>query len=211
MTTRSLIMLMVAGTLLSACDSGATDDALVGGWVRMRTATEMRDRYRFGADGSFAFDENKPDDPQTEDHLTGTYVARNGVVTATATNTLVPHLARLTFSYYANATQFSSAALRPTAEHDGIVGTWNGLRKLELLDSAGQNPSGEAIAAEFRSDGTCRLTITPFDGTAATVDDGTWVTQTNGTFHATGRITEYTFILLDDEALVDAPRIWQRN
>ena len=211
MTTRSLIVLLATGTLLNACDSAGKDDALVGGWIRMRTATEMRDRYVFGADGSFAFDENKPDDPQTEDHLTGTYVASNGVVTATATNTLVPNQARLMFSYYANATQFSSAALRATARHNGIIGTWTGLRKLEILDGSGQSLSGDAIDAEFRSDGTYRWTLTPFGGAAATVDEGTWVTETDGAFHATGRISEYTLRLLDNEALVEAPRIWQRN
>lgn len=210
MRFRSMLVLLLGGTLLNACNSGGTDDALVGAWIRMRTPTEMRDRYVFGADGAFAFDENKPGAPETEDHMTGTYTAANGVVTATVSNTLTPDHARVTFSYYANATQFSSAALRAATAHEGIVGRWTGIRKLEILGDSGP-ASGAAVDVEFRADATYRWTVTPFDGTAAATDEGSWAKQADGTFHTTGGTSTYTLDLLDNEALVDAPYLWQRN
>jgi hypothetical protein len=207
---RSMVVVLLAGTLLTACGSNANDDALVGSWIRMRDVIEMRDRYVFGGDGTFTFDENKPDDPQTEDHLTGTYAASDGVVTATVTDAVKPGPVRLTFSYQAGATQFSSAALRAAAGHTGIVGVWNGTRKLELLDGSASSPTGGDIEGEFRADGTYRWTVTPFDGTAATVAEGTWVAEEGDTFRLTAG-SALVLTLLDNEALVDASRIWQRN
>jgi hypothetical protein len=211
MTIRALMVLLVAGTVLNGCDSGGTDgEALVGSWIRMRTATEKKDQFLFGADGAFAFDENKPDAPGEEDHLTGTYVAADGVVTATASDASGA-LARLTFSYYANTTQFSAAALHPTTAHTGIVGTWTGVQKVELLDGSGQNPGGITVQAQFRADRTYRATITYLDGTPAFVNEGTWVGETDGTFHGVGDGPGFTLVLLDDQALVDPYQIWQRN
>ena len=211
MKVRLLFAVCVAGAFMTACDSTKADDGLIGTWSRMRDATEMRDRYVFGDDGSFTFDENKPDEPQTEDHITGTYVAANGVVTATVTNTLQPGQARLTFSYYANATQFSSAAMRPRSGHAGIVGTWTGVRKLEILDASEQSPSGSGVEWEFRADGSFRQTVTPFDGTAGSTTDGTWVREADGTFRATADNSDKVVTLLDGEALVFPSQIWQRN
>lgn len=214
MKVRLLFALFVAGAFTTGCDSNGADDGFIGSWIRMRDATEMRDRYVFGADGSFTFDENKPDDRQTEDHLTGTYVAADGVVIAMATNTnmlqpLGP--ARLTFSYYANATQFSSAALRARSGHAGIVGTWTGVRKLELLDGSGQSPSGSEVEWEFRTDGSFRQTVAPFDGTAGSTTEGTWVGEADRTFRATADSSEQVVTLLDGEALVFPSQIWQRK
>ena len=206
-----MLMVLVAGAFLTACDSNGTDDALVGSWIRMRDTAEMRDRYTFGANGSFAFDENKPDAPETEDHMTGTYVALDDVVTATVTNTREPGQARLTFSYYAGATQFSSAALRPSAGHTEIVGVWGGIRKIEHPDDSASSPTGGNIEGEFRADGSFRWTVTPFDGTATTVTEGTWVAEADETFRATASSSELVLKLFDNEALVDASRIWQRN
>jgi hypothetical protein len=206
-----LFSLCVAAALMTACDSNKADDGLIGSWIRMRDASEMRDRYVFGADGSFTFDENKPDEPQTEDHMTGTYVAANGVVTTTVTNILMPGNARLTFSYYANATQFSSAAMRARSGHTGIVGTWSGVRKLEFLDPSAQSPSGSEVEWEFRSDGSFRQTVTPFDGTGGSTTEGTWVGEGDGTFRATVDGSDKVVTLLDGEALVFPSQIWRRN
>ena len=221
-------MLLLAAAFLTACDSNGngTDQALVGTWNRLRTATELRDRYQFGANGSFAFDENKPGSPQTEDHMTGTYVASGGVVTATVTNTLEPGQARLTFSYYAGATQFSSGALRARAGHTGIVGVWTGVVKIERLDGSEQSPAGDEVEAEFRADGSYRWTVTPFDGTAARVTEGTWVLEGGTMFRITFGSSDLLFQLFDDQVLgtqvlenqvlqnqvlIDASRIWQRQ
>lgn len=211
MKAQSLTVILLAGAFLAACGSN-DNDPLVGSWIRMRTPTEMRDRYVFGADGAFTFDENKPDDPQTEDHLTGTYVAAGGMVTATVNKADTPGTqARLTFTYHANATQFSSAALRATAGHAGAVGVWTGMAKIELTDGS-QSPSGGAMEVALRADGTFRWTVTPFDGTAASAQEGTWVTATDGTIQtATASGPSYVLRMLDNEVLVDEPRIWQRN
>ena len=214
MKTRSMLVILVFGAVLSACGgSNGADGALAGSWIRMRDTGEMRDRYVFGVDGSFAFDENKPDAPETEDHMTGTYEVSDGVVTATATNTLVPGQARLTFSYYAGTTQFSSAALRARAGHTGIVGVWIGIRKIERLDGAAPSPTGGETEAEFRADGSLRWTFTPFDGTAAVVTEATWVAESGDLFRASTSATSSWLVLklFDDETLVDASRIWQRN
>jgi hypothetical protein len=213
MNVRLVLVLVLAATLLNACGSDGTDgDALVGEWIRLRTPTEERDSYVFGADGSFAFDENKPGaDPQTEDHLAGTYVATDGVVTATAINRGEPPQVRLTSSYHANATQFSSAALHPVAAHNGIIGTWTGVRKLEILDDTGQSPTGVEIEAELLADGTCRFTSTPFDGTSAVVSAGTWAADLDGTFRITLGSSAYVFRVLDGEALIDTSYLWQRK
>ena len=206
-----MVLVLLAGALLAACESNGTDDALVGTWSRLRDTTELRDRYMFGVDGSFAFDENKPEAPETEDHMTGTYEASDGVVTATVTNTLVSGQARLTFSYYAGATQFSSAALRAGAGHTGIAGVWTGVRKTELLDGSAPSPTGVEIEGDFRADGSFRWTVTPFDGTAAVVTEGTWVAEAGEVFRASAGSAELVLKLLGNEALVDAPRIWQRE
>ena len=206
-----MLLVLLAGAFLAACDSNGTDDALVGTWSRLRDTTELRDRYVFGVDGSFAFDENKPDAPETEDHVTGTYEASDGVVTATVTNTLVPGPARLTVSYYASATQFSSAALRASAGHTGIIGVWTGTRKTELLDGSAPSPTGGDIEGDFRADGSFRWTVTPFDGTAAVVTEGTWVAEAGEVFRASAGSAALVLKLVGNEALVDAPRIWQRD
>jgi len=205
-------MVLLGGLFLAACGSNANDESLAGTWIRMRTPTEMRDRYTFGADGSFAFDENKPDDPQNEDHLTGTYVADDGVVTAIVSNAATPETqARLTFSYYANATKFSSAALRASSGHAGVVGVWTGMAKVEITNGS-QSPLGGAIEVDLRADGTYRWTVTPFDGTATSVEEGTWLVDGEGVVvTATASGPGYVLEMLDDEALVDQPRIWQRS
>jgi hypothetical protein len=205
MKTQSVLVALAASAFLTSCDSNGTDHALVGNWVRMRDTTEVRDRYTFGANGSFTFDENEPDAP-----LRGTYEASDGIVTATVTNTLEPGQVRVTFSYYAGATQFSSAALGANPGHAGIVGRWNGIRKIERLDGSAPSATGEELQGEFRADGTLRWTNTLLDGTAATVTEGTWVAEAGGMYRITGSPSELVLELLDNEALVDPLLIWQR-
>jgi len=211
MRAHSMLMVMLAGVFLAACDSNANDEMLMGGWVRMRTPTEVRDRYVFGADGSFQFDENKPGDPDNEDHLVGTYIAEGDVVTATVSDAATGQQGRLTFSYYANKTQFSSAALRAAAGHNGFVGVWTGTRKIELTDGS-EGPSGADVQVDVRADGSYRLTRTPVDGTAPAVEAGTWHAEDDATVRfATASGFGHTLALLDDEALVDQSVIWQRK
>jgi hypothetical protein len=211
----SLAVLM-SGLFLAACGpTGADDDALVGSWLRMRDTGEMRDRYTFGDDGSFAFDENKPDDPQTEDHMTGTYTAADGIVTATATNTLVPGQVRLTFSYYAGPTQFASAALLPRGVHTGMVGTWAAIRRTDRLGDTSVGPEGADGEYTFRADGTFHANVTAFDASPTKVMDGSWtadgdtIVLTSTT--ASGTTATHMFQLIDGAALTDGGRVWLRN
>jgi len=199
----------MTGGLSAACGQQQADDSLVGSWSRLRDGTtEVRDKYTFGADGSFAFDENKPDDRQSEDHMTGTYVASNGVVTATVTNMLAPGRVRLTFSYYAGETEFTTGALLARAGHDGIVGVWNGIVKIEHLDDPAMGTGGAETECEFRADASFRWTTTSFDGSAARVQEGTWIADVDGTFRASEGTT---FQLVGNEALAQAGHIWQRD
>jgi len=217
MKTLSLLVVLMSGVVLAACDPAGTDDsALVGSWLRTRDTGEMRDRWVFDNDGTFTFDENKPDEPQAEDHVTGTYTAADGIVTATATNTLVPGQVRVTFSYHAGPTQFASAALLPRGAHTGVVGVWKGIARSETLGDTSEGPEGNEGEYDFHADGTYRATLTPVDGSAPTVAEGTWtadggdkltVTSTN----ASGTTVQHTFQMLDGAALTDAGRVWQRN
>jgi hypothetical protein len=213
----SLLAVLMSGVLSMACDpTGVDDGALVGSWLRTRDTGEMRDRWVFGDDGSFKFDENKPDDRQSEDHVTGTYTAADGIVTGTASNTAAPGQTRVTFSYYAGPTQFSSAALLPRGSHTGIVGVWTGIVRIEQVGDSSESPEGSEAEYEFRADGTFHGTATAFDGSAAKVADGTWtaaagdevvLTSTN----SSGTSTTHTFRLLDGAALADDGRVWLRN
>ena len=213
----SLLAVLVSGVFSMACDpTGSDDDALVGTWLRVHDTGEMRDRWVFGNDGSFTFDENKPDDRQNEDHVTGTYVAVDRIVTATATNTLEPGEVRVTFSYYAGPTQFASAALLPRGAHTGIVGVWEGIARMESPSDSTQGPDGSEGEYEFRADGTFRATITPFDGTAPRVTEGSWTAAAGDRFVLTTTTTSsttltHTFQMLDGAALTDDGRVWQRN
>jgi len=213
----ALLAVLVSGVFLAACDPAGTDDpALVGSWLRTRDTGEMRDRWVFGDDGSFTFDENKPDEREAEDHVTGTYTAADGIVTATATNTLVPGQVRVTFSYHAGPAQFASAALLPRGAHTGIVGVWNGIARSETLGDTSQAPEGNEGEYDIRADGTFGATLTPVDGSAPTVAQGTWTADGGDKFtftstNASGTTVHHTFQLLEGAALTDLGRVWQRN
>jgi hypothetical protein len=207
---------IVAVVLLASCGSQGADQDLIGTWQRHRDDTTLRDQYTFGQDGTFAFDEFKPDDPSTEDHLVGTYQAADRTVVATATNTPDGKRARLTFSYYASSSSFSSGALLPSGTHQGIVGIWQGVMKLEDLDETGRAPQGATETDTYRADGTFQVTQTPSDGSPPGAWEGTYTEDSTGLFTATGttstgesRIT--TFRLLEDAALVSPNKIWVRK
>jgi hypothetical protein len=189
---------------------------LIGTWQRHHDDTTLRDQYTFGQDGTFAFDEFKADDPTAEDHLVGTYQATDRTVVATATNTPDSKRARLTFSYYASSTSFSSAALLPEGAHQGIVGVWQAVMKLEYLDETGRAPQGSTETDSYRADGTFQVTQTPSDGSPPAAWEGTYTEDSPGLFTAAGATSAgesrvATFQLLEDAALVSPNRIWMRK
>jgi hypothetical protein len=213
--SRSLPLSLALMTLLAAaCDSPSNDDdALVGSFTRLRDGTtEMRDRFAFGADGTFAFDENKPTDPAAEDHLTGTFTAEDGVGVVTATNAKDGERARVTFSYYANRFGLYQAAFRPAGAHTGFVGTWKGVLKIESLDRPGEAPGGASATFEVRADRTFQRVVSAHDGSAARTVDGTWAAGAGGQItltDASGGAS--TLLIVDDAALVYPTDVWHRD
>lgn len=149
--------------------------------------------------------------------MTGTYVASNGIVVATATNTLDGGRARLTFSYYAGDAEFSSAALLPESGNDDIVGVWKSTVKIELLDRPGEIPQGATTTLEFRNDGTFQATSTPYDGSAPSVQDGTWMAEPANALRLTPVSDSATaapptrILKVVNGAIVDSLRIWHRS
>ncbi|HXU01197.1 MAG TPA: hypothetical protein VN903_09405 [Polyangia bacterium] len=211
-TPAALLAFALAITSLAACDPQSGDDALVGTWTRLRTGTtEMRDQWAFTADGTMKFDENKPDARDEEDHVSGPFTASDGVIVATVTNTHVPGRERVTFTYYAGSV-FSSHALRAPAGHDGIVGVWTEIVKLEKLDDPTAPIQGASATREFRADGTFHWVTTPFDGSEGDTVDGTWAAEGGDTFRATDLSGVQNVIkLVDGEALIPEGSVWQKN
>ncbi len=208
-------LFVIGLVFVAACGSGAANQDLIGTWQRLRDDASLRDQYTFGRDGTFAFDELKPDDPATEDHLSGTYQATDRTVVANVTQARDGRPARLTFSWFANATSFSTAALLPTGAHQGIVGGWDGIVKIERLDEPGSIPDGASTAQTFRADGTFTATTTRHDGSAATVVEGTYVEDPPGLFTATAVTATGPSVmiaqLIDGAALVGPSRIWTKR
>jgi hypothetical protein len=214
-TTTIRAILVVAVAALAACGSQASDPDLIGTWKRLRDDATLRDQYTFGRDDRFAFDEFTPDAPATEDHLQGTYQAIDGTVVATVSDTRDGRPIRLTFSYFANATSFSSAALRPTGAHDGIVGVWEGIAKLERLDEPGSVPEGSSLVETFRADGTFNAQSSAHDGSPPKISEGTYVGTSAGVFTTTSTngigTSVMTLQLRDGVALVSPDRIWTKE
>jgi len=216
MKTPALLALVFATTAMAACNSQGGDDDLVGTFSRLRTGTiEVKDQWAFTADGTMTFDENKPDARDEEDHVVGPYTTSDGVVTATVTNTNVPGTSRVTFTYYANGTVFSSHAVRAPAGHDGIVGVWTQMVKIENLDNPSEPAVGSVATREFRADGTFHWVTTPHDGGEATTTDGTWVAESADTFRATTGDASISITnvikLVDGEVLIPDGAFWQRQ
>jgi hypothetical protein len=214
-TFASLSLSLALTTLLAAaCDSPPNDDdALVGSFTRLRDGTtEMRDRFTFGADGTFTFDENKPTDRAAEDHVTGTFTAENGIGVVTATNVKDGERVRGTFSYYANHIGLYQPAFHPAGAHTGFVGTWKGVLKVEQLDRPAEAPGGALATFEVRADQTFRRIVSAHDGSTARTVDGTWVAGAGGQIaltDASGGTT--TLLIVDDAALVQLNDVWHRD
>jgi hypothetical protein len=213
MKTPALLAFAFATTALAACGSQGTDDGLVGNWTRMRAGTsEVRDQFTFSADGTMRFDENKPDAPADEDHVSGPYTVSDGVVIATMTNANAAGRMRVSFTYYANHALFSPNALRAPTGHDGIVGAWTGDTKAEDLDDPSQPVLGGVLAGEFHADGSLRWSTTPHDGSAIRTHDGTWVATAANVYLTTAAgVSDSVVDLVDGEALVPDDYVWRRN
>jgi hypothetical protein len=213
MKTPVLLALAFATTALSACDSQGGNDALVGTFARLRAGTtEVKDQWAFTANGTMTFDEYKPDARDEEDHVTGSYTASEGVIVATATNANAPGNVRVTFTYYANGTVFSSHAMRASGAHDGIVGEWTQMAKIENLDDPSALADGSVATREFRADGTFHWVTAPYHGGAAVTSDGTWTAESADTFRTTTTDGSTNVIkLVDGEALIPDGSFWQRQ
>ncbi|HXI58709.1 MAG TPA: hypothetical protein VNO55_21730 [Polyangia bacterium] len=208
------VLVTVLATL-AACGTPASDQALIGTWKRVRDDASLRDQYTFRRDGTFAFDEFKPTEPASEDHLAGTYQASDRTVTADVSDPKDARPVRLTFSYFVNTGSFSPAALRPTGTHEGIVGVWEGIAKIEHLDQPGSVPDGSSLVQAFRADGTFTTTSSAHDGSAPKIAEGTYLETSPGLFSATA-VTDtgtsvVTLQMLDGVALVSPDRIWTRE
>jgi len=213
MKTPVLLALAFAATALAACDAEGGDDALVGTFTRLRAdTTEVKDQWAFTANGTMTFDENKPDARDEEDHVTGSYTASEGVIVATATNANAPGNVRVTFTYYANGTVFSSHAMRASGAHDGIVGEWTQMAKIENLDDPSALADGSVATREFRADGTFHWATAPYHGGAVVTSDGTWTAESADTFRTTTTDGSTNVIkLVGGEALIPDGSFWQRQ
>jgi hypothetical protein len=209
---KALFGIAACAALLAACDTTDTADDLVGTWERRRDDGSVRDRYLFRADGSLTFDEFKPDDRASEDHVTGTYTATDDTLVAAGTNAKDGARSQMTFTYYANATMFATQAWRPTGAHQGIVGEWTGTVKVEFPDEPARPAEGGTATYQFRSDGTFTAAGTRADGTAIAAEEGTYSEETPGGFQAisTGGTFSHALQMLDDAALVFPTRIFRR-
>jgi hypothetical protein len=210
---RVLLGIAAGAALLAACETGKTSADLVGTWQRMRDDATVRDQYVFGADGTFTFDEFKPDDPANEDHVTGTYTASDDTIVVEGTNAKDGARSRGTVTYYANATMFATQALRPTGAHTGIVGAWTGTVIVEFPDEPTRPAEGVTAIYTFRADGTWTGTGNNADGTSIAAQQGTHLEESPGVFRLfrTGDTVGSTFQMLDDDALVFPTRIFQRR
>jgi len=198
--------------LLGACNTGDTSDGLPGAWERRRDDGSLRDRYLFLADGSLTFDESKPDDRASEDHITGTYTATDDTVVALGTNAKDGARTQTTFTYYANARMFATQALRPTGANSGVVGEWAGTVKLEFPDEPTRPAEGATATYQFRADGTFTATGQRAGETTVEVRQGTYREETPGVFRVTptGETVGQSFQIIDGAALVFPSRIFRR-
>lgn len=207
-----------AAVLLAACqpsnsergDAGASE--LIGTWQRARADGTIRDQYVFRPDGSLTFDENKPEDPASEDHVTGTYTASSDTLVATGTNAKDGTSTQMTVTYYAGKTSFATQALRPVGTHTGAVGLWAVTLITAFPDEPGRAAEGSTATYELRGDGTYTAVSQSPDGGMST-QEGTFREVTPGFFEivATGQLAGSSLQMIDDAALVFPTRIFQRK
>ncbi len=208
---KALLGIAASAALLAACETSNTSEDLVGTWQRQREDGTVRDQYVFRPDGTLTFDEFKPDDAASEDHISGTYTATDHTLTATGTDAKDGARSRITVSYYANETAFATEALRPTGAHTGVVGEWTATAKLEFPDKPAEPPLGGTATYQFRADGTFTATIKNADGMET--GQGTYHEETSGIVQVipTGETVGIVLQTIDDAALVFPTRIFQRS
>jgi len=206
---KALLGIAASAAFLAACDTTNASEDLVGTWQRQREDATHRDQYVFNADGTFTFDELRPDAPASEDHLTGTYTATDRTVTSTGAQDGVR--VQITFTYYANETTFAILALRPTGAHTGVVGEWTAAAKVQFPDEPARPAEGATATYQFHADGTFTATIEDEGGTTQTVQ-GTYHEETSGIFQAipTGQTGGISLHMTDDAALVSPSEIFRR-
>jgi hypothetical protein len=216
-TDMKLALLGLAATCLAACETRGPSEDLAGTWQRLRDDATLRDRYVFQPDGSLSFDEFKPDDPASEDHVTGTYTATDDTIVMSATNAKDGVRTQGTITYYANATVFATQALRPAGAgaraNTGIVGEWFAIVEATFPDEPSRPAEGGTVSYEFRADGTFVAVTKPAGDAAATEEQGTWREESPGSFRLipTGETAGRLLQMIDDAALVFPTRIFQRS
>jgi hypothetical protein len=209
---KALLGIAAGAALLAACEPSNTSADLVGTWQRQREDATVRDQYVFRADGSLTFDEFKPDDPASEDHVTGTYTATGDTIVATGTNAKDGARSQITFTYYANETMFATQVWRPMGAHTGVVGEWTATVKVVFPDEPARAGEDATATYQFRADETFTATSKSADASIVTVQ-GTYHEETPGVFQMipTGATVGRSLQMIDDAALVFPTRIFQRR
>jgi hypothetical protein len=202
MFVRLCLVAAVAGCAGDDDGTGSAAYPLTGEWTECDGGSAT---FAFGEDGAFAFDE------EPDDHVTGTYTADETSFTATAQaqdGTDVTY--ETTWYVTESGDQLALGPLFPDGSHDGVVGTW---RKSERTEIEGEEPMSGDVLLVLRPDRTGTLTLSPFDGSAATVHEGTWGDNENADTAQQPRYAfrwpdeeddiriGYLFDLIDDDAL----------
>jgi hypothetical protein len=217
-----IAIVSAACTFVTACDAvettpGHDEPALVGTWTHRwdTPLADLADRFTFGKDGSFAYDETRRD-PTEGDHHAGTYEARDDVFVATVT-TKDGRRARMTYSYYASDTTFALTALHPEGAHDGLVGTWKGHAGFEWLSATDEPSMVLDLTLQFRGDGTYTRTDKGSIGTEAIdgLEEAGYVVDAAGALRLATtddpRARPSDFVLIDDAVIGDRGALWSRD
>jgi hypothetical protein len=165
----TLLGLCLPTLIAGGCGPGSNDGfaaELVGSWSDCEDASA---RFTFGEDGSFAFDEESPGDPDG-DHISGTYSADATIVAADVRSEADVRY-DYQFSYHVTGDRLVFGARHPDGEHDGVIGTWR--RRVQADGDDGSAMGGDTVLV-LAADGTGTLTNHPIDGTATETLEGTW-------------------------------------
>lgn len=140
-----------------------------GSWIHLDRADEVDERYVFGADGSYRYEE-----PQLPLTITGTYVLDGNTFVATGTDG-AGQRSRRTMMFRATGPTLVTEALFPTGEHSGVTGPWAGGFQDEFLDTGGAvvSTAGETSTWTFADGGDVSWTRTPVPGDPEN-QTGTW-------------------------------------